>query len=70
MPLVFSRIGERKRVQKINGDAGFIRRINNMGLVEGDEIFILSIIHGNIVVVVKETKLAISYEAAANIQVI
>ena len=65
MPLTMLKIGEKKRVLKINGKDETRRFLENLGFVEGSEVTVISQISGNMIVNVKETRVAID-RAMAN----
>lgn len=65
MPLSMVNIGEKKLVKKINGKDDTKRFLENLGFVEGSEVTVVSEIAGNVIVNVKETRVAID-KAMAN----
>ncbi len=69
MPLTFTRVGEVKCIARINGKDETKRFLNNLGFVEGSEISIVSELAGNLIVMVKGTRVAISKEMANRIVV-
>lgn len=70
MPLLMLGTGQIKQITKILGKGSVRQRIQEMGLVEGDSIEIISYLTGNLIVLVKGSKLAISKEIASKIHVI
>lgn len=56
-------------IKKIGGRDEARRHLNNLGFVEGGEISIVSETAGNLIVSVKESRIAISREMAARIVV-
>ena len=65
MPLSMSKIGDAKTVIKINGKDETRHFLENLGFVEGAEVTVVSQIGGNLIVNVKETRVAID-RAMAN----
>lgn len=65
MPLSMLNAGEVKKVVKINGKDDTRRFLNNLGFVEGSEVSIVSEVAGNLIVSVKDTRVAID-RAMAN----
>lgn len=65
MPLSMLNIGEKKQVIKINGKDETRRFLNNLGFIEGSEITVISEIAGNMIVNIKDTRVAID-KAMAN----
>lgn len=70
MPLLLLRTGEIRKINRILGKDNIKQRIQDMGLVEGCQIEILSFLTGNVIVMVKGSKLAISNDVASRIHVI
>lgn len=69
MPLTFAKAGEVNCIKKIGGKDETKRFLNNLGFVEGGEITIVSENAGNLIVNVKNTRVAISKEMANRIVV-
>lgn len=67
MPLTFAKAGEVNFIKKIGGKDETKRFLNNLGFVEGGEIAIVSENAGNLIVNVKNTRVAISREMANRI---
>ena len=67
MPLIFANIGENKIIKKITGSAEVKRHLENLGFVPGGNVSIISANAGNIIVNVKETRIAISEEMGRRI---
>lgn len=69
MPLTFVQPGEQSRIKKIGGKDETRRHLNNLGFVEGGVVAIVSENAGNLIVNVKECRIAISKEMANRIVV-
>ena len=67
MPLVFANIGENNIIRKVTGSAEVKRHLENLGFVPGGNVSIISANAGNIIVNVKETRIAISEEMGRRI---
>jgi ferrous iron transport protein A len=67
MPLTFAKAGEKNSIKKISGKDEVKRFLNNLGFVEGGEITVVSENAGNLIVNVKEARIAISREMANRI---
>jgi len=67
MPLTFAKAGEKNLIKKIGGQGETKRHLNNLGFVEGGEVSVVSEIAGNLIVNVKESRIAISKEMANRI---
>lgn len=69
MPLTFAKAGEINSIKRIGGKDETKRFLNSLGFVEGSEITIVSENAGNLIVNVKDTRVAISREMANRIDV-
>ena len=67
MPLSMASIGENFLIKKINGKEEVRRFLENLGFVAGTEISLISEISGNVIVQVKDSRVAISKEMAQKI---
>ena len=69
MPLSMINIGETKLIQRITGNGETKRFLENLGFVEGSPVTIISMLSGNMIVSVKETRVAIDKTMASRIMV-
>ena len=69
MPLSMAVIGEKKRVIKVGGKDEVRRFLQNLGFVEGAEITVVSELSGNMIINVKDTRIAIDESMANRIMV-
>ncbi|MBQ2444158.1 MAG: ferrous iron transport protein A [Clostridia bacterium] len=69
MPLSMAVIGEEKIIKKIGGSPDVKRHLENLGFVAGGNVRIVNKLGGNVIVNVKETRVAISEEMAKKIMV-
>ena len=69
MPLSMAVIGEKKRVIKLGGKDEVRRFLQNLGFVEGAEITVVSELSGNMIINVKDTRIAIDKSMANRIMV-
>ena len=67
MPLSMVGDGEEFLIKKINGKEEVRRFLENLGLVAGAQVSLISKISGNVIVQVKESRVAISKEMAQKI---
>ncbi len=67
MPLTFADIGEAAIIKRISGNPDLRRHLNEMGFVPGGTVMVISKIGGNVIVNVKESRVAISKEMANKI---
>ncbi len=69
MPLTLAGAGEEKYIKQIGGRTETRQFLESMGFVAGTMVKVLSEIQGNVIVQVKDTRVAISKEMACKIMV-
>lgn len=69
MPLTFANESEQLVIKRISGTDEVRRHLHNLGFVEDANIYVVSKSGGNLIVVVKDTRVAISKEMAGKIVV-
>ena len=69
IPLTFSDVGEENIIKKIGGKQEVKTHLENLGFNVGSAVTVINTIGGNIVVKVKESRIAISKEMAQKIMV-
>ena len=69
MPLALVDIGEENIIKKIGGSPEVKRHLENLGLVVGSSVKIVNSLSGNVIVNVKESRIALSDEMARKIMV-
>lgn len=69
MPLTFANVGEENCIQKIGGNPETKKFLENLGFVVGGSVIVVNEINGNMIVNVKESRVAISKEMANKILV-
>ncbi|MGN0702148.1 MAG: ferrous iron transport protein A [Lentihominibacter sp.] len=69
MPLSFADTDSLQVVKKIGGSPEVKRHLENLGFNVGEEIKIISTLGGNVIVRVKDSRIAISDEMARRIMV-
>jgi len=67
MPLTMVNTGETKYIRKIGGKIETKQFLEKLGFIVGSEIRVISMIGGNLIVQVKESRVAISKEMAIKI---
>lgn len=67
MPLTFAVIGEENIIRKIGGKQEVRAHLENLGFNVGGAVTVLNTIGGNVIVKVKESRIAISKEMAQRI---
>lgn len=69
MPLTLVGVGEVNTIRKIGGNDETRRFLENLGFVAGSEITVLSAIEGNVIVNIKDSRIAINKDMARHIMV-
>lgn len=69
MPLTFAAPDEENIVRKVGGNPETRQHLENLGFVAGTRVRIVSEIGGNLIVRVKDTRVAISREMASKIMI-
>lgn len=69
MPLTMARAGEIAPIIQIGGKEEVKRHLENMGFVPGTDVTVVSVNNGNVIVNVKESRVAISREMANKIMI-
>ena len=69
MPLTMAKTGENNLIKKVGGKEEVRRFLENLGFVVGSPVMVVSQIQGNVIVDVKESRVAISREMANKIMI-
>ena len=69
MPLTLVDVDEDNIIKKIGGKPEVKKHLENLGFVAGGEVTVISSLGGNVIVNVKETRVAISEEMARKIMI-
>lgn len=69
MPLTFADTGADYVVKKIGGKTEVKKHLENLGFVVGTGVSVINTIGGNVIVKVKESRVAISQEMAQRIMI-
>ncbi len=69
MPLTFYKIGESGTIARVSGSEEVRSHLNDLGFVVGGQISIVNELAGNIIVNVKESRVAIDKNMANKIMV-
>ncbi len=67
MPLTMAKAGEENFIKKIGGKAETKQFLENLGFVVGTTVTVISEISGNVIVSVKDARVAVSREMASKI---
>ena len=69
MPLMFANPGDEVIIKKVGGSAETKKHLEDLGFVVGGSVTIVNALGGNVIVNVKESRVAISEEMARRIMV-
>lgn len=69
MPLVFAQNDEVNIIRHVGGSPEVKKHLENLGFVVGGEVTVINRLGGNVIVNVKEARIAISQEMALKIMV-
>lgn len=69
MPLVLARTGEEVTIGKVGGSGETKRFLESLGFLAGTEVTIVSEMGGNVIVKLKDSRVAVSKEMAKRIMV-
>ena len=62
MPLTLAAVGEENTIKRVGGKPEVRKHLENLGLVAGSSVTVVSALGGNVIVHVKDASLAISKE--------
>lgn len=69
MPLIFANVGEQNMIRKVGGSPEVRKHLEDLGFVAGSCVTVVSSMGGNLIVNVKDSRVAISREMAGKIMV-
>ena len=69
MPLLLAQTGQENIIKKIGGNPETKKHLENLGFVVGGTVTLVNSLGGNLIVNVKESRVAISREMAGRIMV-
>lgn len=69
MPLLFANLDEENIIKKVGGSPQTKHHLENLGFVPGSSIRIVNRSNGNVIVNIKESRIAISEELAKKIMI-
>ena len=67
MPLSFAKVGKEMKIKKITGKDDTIKFLNRLGLIEGHNVKIVSRVSGNVILNVKDTRVALDRQLSNRI---
>ena len=69
MPLTMANIGETNTIKKVGGNEETRRFLANLGFVVDAEVTVLSAIGGNVIVNIKDSRVAVNADMARHIMI-
>lgn len=69
MPLTFADVGCENVIKKVGGSPEVKKHLENLGFVPGGTVTVITALSGNVIVNVKEARVAISKEMAQKIMI-
>ena len=69
MPLTLADTGEENIIRRVGGSPETKKHLEDMGFVAGGAVTVMSTIGGNLIVKVKESRVAVSREMASKIMI-
>lgn len=67
MPLTFAKEGERVSIKKVGGKEDTRQFLENLGFVTGADVTVISTVGGNLIVNIKDSRVAIGKDMASQI---
>lgn len=67
MPIYMAQIGEEYLIKKIGGLEETRHHLKNLGFVAGAEVSVVAVMNGNLIVQIKDARVAVSKELAGKI---
>lgn len=69
MPLTMASTGEINIIRRVGGNEETRRFLENLGFVAGTEIIVMSAIGGNVIVDIKDSRVAVNADMARHIMI-
>lgn len=69
MPLALANIGEENLIHKVGGSPEMKKHLEDLGFTTGGTVTVVASLGGNIIVKIKESRVAISEEMARKIMI-
>lgn len=67
MPITFAEAGEEHIIQRVTGRPEVRKHLEDMGFIAGSPVTVINTVAGNVIIKVKECRVAISQEMAQKI---
>ena len=69
IPLIYATVGEEVIIRKIGGSPEVKKHLENLGFVAGGIVTLITALNGNLIVKVKESRVALNEELARKIMI-
>ena len=69
MPITFAEAGEEHIIERVTGKPEVKKHLEDMGFVAGTPVMVINTVGGNVIIKVKECRVAISQEMAQKIMI-
>ena len=69
MPLALANVGEENMIHKVGGSPEMKKHLEDLGFTAGGTVTVVAAMCGNIIVKIKESRIAISEEMARKIMI-
>ncbi|MBQ6094017.1 MAG: ferrous iron transport protein A [Lachnospiraceae bacterium] len=69
IPLIYGDPGEESIIKKIGGSPEVKRHLENLGFTSGGSVTLISLVGGNVIVKVKEARIALDEELARKVMI-
>ncbi len=69
VPLIYSNVGEDNVIKKVSGSPEVKKHLEDLGFVPGTVVSLITTLDGNVIVNVKNVRIAISKEMAQKIYI-
>lgn len=69
IPLCFADVGQESVIKRVGGSPAVKKHLENLGFVPGGSVTVVNALAGNVIVNVKEARVAISEEMARKIMI-
>ena len=69
MPIIYAAPGEENIIRRIGGNPDVKRHLENLGFTPGGSVTLISTLGGNVIVKVKESRIALDKDMAGKVMI-
>lgn len=69
IPLTFANVGEENIIKRIGGNTEVKHHLESLGFTVGENVTVINSLSGNVIVSIKESRVAIGSDLAAKIMI-